>query len=361
MVASKQNTTRPALPLAHANQFLQLQAGPPPSVKFQVITRESQDIVVGRVKIETPGSHAFILRRFDTGALSLKTMFRAAFPEASEDAEKSETAYIKNAYEPPGTNGAPSGRLRLAGTWITPQCAEAIAPEYNLREWISALIHADPDLTAVYRRSSRPSNADSPSQTAVESPPPTSRHADTATSGVPNKRQRISSPAQHQPAPSSATTRRVKSPAATPARPTRATRNTPSRSMPARATRASLAATTFQPLTYNDTQDEVELEIGGQDPEDGLAEGKAIFDEVAASYVPSSVNTARKRTAAEPDEIPMPTMLNLDGPGLQVARPIASNNRINFELNAEQKALAWGTLAFAFGMGLTSFVLPMFS
>jgi len=313
-------------------------------------------------------------------------MFRAAFPDAPEEAEKTEALYVKNAFEAPGTSGAPSGRLRLAGTWITPQCAESIAADYNLKDMISALIKAKPDPGAIYRRSTKPSSGDSPSATAVGSPPPATttaaRRSDAAPSpaGAVNKRQRVSSPHQDPPATAAALlnsrqSNRLKSPVrATPPRtsprvsgrtPARAT---PTRSTPARASRGSLGAT-VTPMVLDEDE---EPEIGGQDADEGLAEGKAIFDEVAASYnvPPSAVKSARKRSAPEQssdEPAPaLPILPNLDGPGLQVARPIASNRRINFELNAEQKALAWGTLAFAFGMGVTCvffsfFPIPVFA
>lgn len=289
-------------------------------------------------------------------------MFRAAFPTVEEEVEKAEASYVKNAFEPPGTSGLASGRLRLAGTWITPGCAEVIAPDYRLAEQVAALVKARPDPGTVYRKSTRPagqrSDGDSPSSnTAVGSPPPASRRAEAG----PNKRQRVASPAvASAPAagsPAPRTSARLKSPAAARAVTPRSSRAraTPTRSTPARKSRASAAAA-VQPMAVEEDEDE-EPEIGGEDADEGLAEGKAIYDQVASSFANGASLTAstRKRTAADKiAEEAVPTMMNLDGPGLQVApRPIASNSRLNIELSAEQKALAWGTLAFAFGMGVT--------
>jgi hypothetical protein len=39
-------------------------------------------------------SHAFILRRYDTDAISLTTMYKVAFPGASEDDEKREMDWV---------------------------------------------------------------------------------------------------------------------------------------------------------------------------------------------------------------------------------------------------------------------------
>jgi hypothetical protein len=107
------------------------------AVKFQVITRgDSEEIVVGRLKIPTVSlvvskkrdlhastrgilfsntsciqpneGHAFILRRFDTGAISVSTMIRAAFPTLSDDLEKKETTW-----GPRLTVPAPTGRAHV--------------------------------------------------------------------------------------------------------------------------------------------------------------------------------------------------------------------------------------------------------
>lgn len=65
-------------------------------VKFQTIVREGKEIVVGRIKVPTPGSssHAFILRRYDTQAISLTTMYKVAFPEAPDEDEKREMDWV---------------------------------------------------------------------------------------------------------------------------------------------------------------------------------------------------------------------------------------------------------------------------
>jgi hypothetical protein len=78
-------------------------------VKFQTIVRDGREIVVGRIKVPTvsvdpssdtdtqPGTHthAFVLRRYDTNAISLTTMFKVAFPGATEVEETREMEWVR--------------------------------------------------------------------------------------------------------------------------------------------------------------------------------------------------------------------------------------------------------------------------
>ncbi|KZW02808.1 hypothetical protein EXIGLDRAFT_730920 [Exidia glandulosa HHB12029] len=353
MVAPKQTASsgRPPLPQKSANPWLvTTAASTQPVVKFQIITREQQDITVGRVKVFTPnGKHAFILRRFDTGAISLTTMFRAAFPDVDEELEKAESAWVKATYEAPGTNNTLSGRLRLAGTWITPKAALDLAPDYHLQHIIPALISATAEAEGSYRRSTK---GDSPvaAKTRQEVVSPT----------APNKRARQSSPQVASATTATRASTRIKSPArATPPRSARATRATPTRATPGRASRASLAATAHSMVVE---EDDDAPDVPGPDPELDIAESKALVQEIMAQHGGrggQNDNTLKRSAAELRAGENAPVLMNLDGPGLQVGRPIAGNRRLNIELNPEQKALAWGTLAFAFGMGVTSFILPM--
>lgn len=134
-----------------------------------------------------PSGHAFILRRLDTGAISLTTMFRTAFPTAPEDIERKEAAWVKATYDTAGANK--SGKARFAGTWVTPEVAVEISKEYNLELVIAPLAEAQPDPTLVYRKSQKTQQP-----TPVASPT-------TQTAGVPRdaappaKRRREASPA----------------------------------------------------------------------------------------------------------------------------------------------------------------------
>ncbi len=44
-----------------------------------------------------PHEHAFILRRYDTGAISVTTMYKAAFPDASPEEEEREMKWVSPA------------------------------------------------------------------------------------------------------------------------------------------------------------------------------------------------------------------------------------------------------------------------
>lgn len=267
-------------------------------------------------------------------------MFRAAFPGADEEHEKLEANWVKANFEAPGTNGVASGRLRLAGTWITPKAALDIAPDYHLQHIIPALISAKLEDKDGVRRSTKGGDSPLSAKTAV------ARQEPPASPNAPNKRARQSSP-QAAPAPALApatpatrVSTRIKSPArATPPRSTRATRATPTRATPGRTTRPSVTA--FSLATAEDDAPEVP----GPDPEEDIAESKALVQEIMAKHggrTPATGNVLKRSAAEQRASELVPALMNLDGPGLQVARPIAGNRRLNIELNPEQKALAWG-------------------
>lgn len=46
--------------------------------------------------LPAPNEHAFILRRYDTGAISVTTMFKAAFPGATEEEEEREMRWVSH-------------------------------------------------------------------------------------------------------------------------------------------------------------------------------------------------------------------------------------------------------------------------
>ena len=179
--------------------------------------------------------HAFILRRFDTGAVSLTTMFRAAFPNASDSEEKMEVAWVKDTYDLSGNNGSTRDAhiTRLAGVWVGPSVALELGHAYMLGRLIEAVVEATPDPNGNYRRSGKsaanngPATAPAPATVnaqAVLSPPsivskPSSAvkslptPSPTSTVNPPTKRRKESSPSvepqsvvkppsKHSPAPS---------------------------------------------------------------------------------------------------------------------------------------------------------------
>jgi hypothetical protein len=160
--------------------------------------------------------HAFILRRFDTGAVSLTTMFRAAFPNASDSEEKLEVAWVKDTYDLSGNNGSTrdSHITRLAGVWVGPAVALELGYAYMLGRLIEAVVEATPDPNGNYRRSGKSAAINAPTiapatvnaqavvaplppsivskpSTAVKSLPTPSP---TATANPPPKRRKESSP-----------------------------------------------------------------------------------------------------------------------------------------------------------------------
>lgn len=160
--------------------------------------------------------HAFILRRFDTGAVSLTTMFRAAFPNASDSEEKLEVAWVKDTYDLSGNNGSTrdSHITRLAGVWVGPAVALELGHAYMLGRLIEAVVEATPDPNGNYRRSGKSAATNAPAiapatvnTQAVAAPLPPSivskpssavkslpTPSPTATANPPTKRRKESSP-----------------------------------------------------------------------------------------------------------------------------------------------------------------------
>ncbi|GMK56997.1 hypothetical protein CspeluHIS016_0308370 [Cutaneotrichosporon spelunceum] len=155
-----QSVNRPRLPEERRNVNLHRLPEDATIVKFQTIVREGKEIIIGRIKVQTPvttgTAHAFILRRYDTDAVSLTTMFKVAFPGSSEEEEKREMDWIRSSYDTTGTNGSRDcDTVRLAGQWVSRHLAIHLAPAYNLSELVMALCKAAPDPNVSYRKSQR--------------------------------------------------------------------------------------------------------------------------------------------------------------------------------------------------------------
>lgn len=68
--------------------------------------------------LPAPLEHAFILRRYDTGAISVTTMYKAAFPSATQEDEDREMKWIKSSFDMSGMNGSRTcAAVKLAGNW----------------------------------------------------------------------------------------------------------------------------------------------------------------------------------------------------------------------------------------------------
>ncbi|EMD34056.1 hypothetical protein CERSUDRAFT_117564 [Gelatoporia subvermispora B] len=398
---------RPKLPVEHANAHIkQMDLSKPLPVKFQEIVRDGQGTVVGRIKIPTPTGHAFILRRLDTGAISLTTMFRAAFPTASEEAERNEANWVKASFDVTGANK--SGKARFAGTWVNPEVALEIAESYALSEIIPNLVSATPDPNVVYRRSSR---TQAGMQTPTASPatrPPMSSPIDVGP--TPAKRRREASPvpsalATHgsvagsdvgSPPPSPAPRRsaRLKSPVPTPnitivqKTSTKVTRTTQPGALTSGGSddtavdeEATEVAKVAEPNMQEDVREQQEL-IARLKAERAQKEAKeAAEKEVAAAkeaaeqqteeqempvtvdeetFAPEEVPETRsqkRQREEEPAEYQFNFKETKEAPVEE--RAIATNRKVGRlqQIPPERKSLAWGALAFAAGLGAMS-LLP---
>ncbi|GHJ89909.1 hypothetical protein NliqN6_6311 [Naganishia liquefaciens] len=176
---------RPALPLRARNVWLSEGTSPTAMdpdalvVKFQTIVRDGKEIIVGRLKVPTrlpaPLEHAFILRRYDTGAISVTTMYKAAFPSATAEDEEREMKWIKSSFDMSGMNGSRTcNAVKLAGNWAPLNLARHLAPAYKLEAWVEAMCTARPEVGVAYRKSQRSQRAAeeaSKPNVAVANPP----------------------------------------------------------------------------------------------------------------------------------------------------------------------------------------------
>ncbi|KAI0775181.1 hypothetical protein BD413DRAFT_471506 [Trametes elegans] len=396
----KPGIPRPPLPHDHANPHIRhLDASKPPAVKFQEIVRDGQSTIVGRIKIPTPNGHAFILRRLDTGAISLTTMFRAAFPTASDEAEKGETNWVKMSFDTSGANK--SGKARFAGTWVTPDVALYVAENYSLGAIIPALAAAVPDPNTTFRRAR---NAQQPTPTAspVAEPGP-----------APAKRRREASPASLAPAtnhahaaqtasesvaapispppsrvassPAPRRSARLKSPSApgTPTQPLAAPKTPRTR----RAAREAMPTPAGSDETAVDEENAEAAKVAEPNMHEDIKEQKELIaklkadreaakarkqqeeeEEVAPSPSQQATEDALTPTEEEPSGVKRPReeekqelRFSFKEPGQSEEvgeRAIVSNSRVRLlsQLPPERKSLAWGALAFAAGLGAISFL-----
>ncbi|BEI81146.1 hypothetical protein CcaverHIS002_0203060 [Cutaneotrichosporon cavernicola] len=160
LTPTPQSVNRPRLPEERRNVNLHRLPDDATIVKFQTIVREDKEIIIGRIKVQTPAAtgtaHAFILRRYDTDAVSLTTMFKVAFPASTDEEEKREMDWVRSSYDTTGTNGSRDcDTVRLAGQWVSRHLAIHLAPAYNLSELVMALCKAAPDPNVSYRKSQR--------------------------------------------------------------------------------------------------------------------------------------------------------------------------------------------------------------
>ncbi|KAF9048726.1 hypothetical protein BJ165DRAFT_1462165 [Panaeolus papilionaceus] len=410
--------SRPTLPLRYANPHIKdhLNASNLPPVKYQILNCQGKDILVGRLKIETPeNGHAFILRRFDTGAVSLTTMYRAAFPLASDTEEKAEIQWVKETFELAGNNGSSKEPhiTRLAGTWVSPATALQLGKEYALGELINVVVEAQPDPTGSYRRSGKSANSTTtytgpiatpyivpkaeevapPVNTVVSKPPsrtspvkPPSSAAKTLPTPSPtspskppvSKRRRESSPAP--------TSESSKPPSRASPAPVRRSARTKSPAPPKSV--APLSSLTKTPRTTRSSKKEVitatpggsELTIVEEEHQiieegmmgtlrdEDIKEQQTLIQHLKAKResakqelvkemeVEESSNSQKKRDREEEEA---PLQFQFKEPEVE-ERAIATNRRVGrFHMEPRTKSFAWGVAAFAIGMGAVTY-LPNF-
>lgn len=323
-----------------------------------------------------PAGHAFILRRLDTGAISLTTMFRTAFPTAPEDVERKEAAWVKSTFDTAGANK--SGKARFAGTWVTPDVALAIAKDYGLELVIAPLTEASPDPNMVYRKSQKtlqqqPTPVASPVAHTTGTPrdavPPAKRrreaspasttlvNAPTEAGATPARQVRAT---QRREVASSSSRRstRVKSPVATTPAMTAKSPKTPKT---VKAVHEHLVSNTTNPdETVVEEEDSEVIKVAQPNIEEDIREQRELLERLkaqrsaaeAALLLVDEASTVSLTQKREREEENPEYKLNIKEPENE-ERAVASNGRIRVlaQMPPERKSLAWGTLLFAVGMG----------
>ncbi|GAA5826657.1 hypothetical protein JCM3770_007099 [Rhodotorula araucariae] len=160
-------------------------------------------ITIARVKCPVPkGVPGHIIKRFDTDAVSASSLFRAAFPLASEVEEATEMRWVstgsRGMYGDTKLAGSEHDESKkLSGTWIPSQHAATLAREYGIARYAVELIEfAEPTSPAPEGGDEEQATPGSVAETD-DSPAARSPRA---------KRARVSSPLANKGASFSATT-----------------------------------------------------------------------------------------------------------------------------------------------------------
>ena len=305
-------------------------------------------------------------------------MFRAAFPNATDDMERAEANWVKNNFDIAGANK--SGKARFAGTWVTPEVALTIADSYQLAPVITPLVLTNPDPNAVYRKSTKqgPETPGGTPGTAVSASP---------TKEPATKRRREASPSPTKgAAQATPTSQRATSPRlAAQSTPTRRSARLRSPAPPPMA-----ALTAKSPKTPRTKQ----IQEQARAPDESVGEDEII--EISKAAMPSMEEDVReqrelierlKAQKATQAKVPVRDVgiggeatlvlaestitatsaasskrlreeesveirLNIKEPETE-ERALVSNSRIRSlrDMPPERKSLAWGALFFAAGMG----------
>ncbi|KAF9046955.1 hypothetical protein BDZ89DRAFT_1181177 [Hymenopellis radicata] len=333
---------RPPLPTAlnpHLNVILNTEV---PQVKYQILTCQGQDILVGRMKISTPtqtSGHAFILRRYDTGAVSATTMFRAA---------EGELQWIKDTYDLTGNNGS----SRDTDTNL----ALELAGHYALGRLMDEVVAATPNPNGNYRRSGKSggatatpkgSEANLTATTPLKPVSPNKSRTSPVDEPPTKRRKPVASPATRSPSPA------YRSSPPAPRRSTRA------KSPSFRAAAAELPKSSRTPR--KSTQKVVHSELYSQD----IAEQKDLINGLKAQREVASAEEENidmeypsKNKRSREDEKPLKFEPKPQAPE---SRVIATNRRVSrFHLEPKTKSVAWGVAAFVFGAGAVTLLPNLF-
>lgn len=321
-------------------------------MKYQLLDRDGQQVLVGRMKIPTPGGHAFILRRFDTNAISLTTMYRAAFPGASEQEERKEMTWVKDNHELLGNNGSTKEPhiIRLAGTWVHPELALQFADTYALGDIITLMAKAEPDPKAAYRKSSKattPKGKDSNASMSLPTPSPTLATPSAA------KRRKESSPAPAaeavSPPPRRSTRMRSLPPVSVPvsfvplASPKQSAKKT-------RRVVASSAGGSDETVVDDDAEIAA---MAGPDMSQDIAEQQELIKHLKAQRDTMSTGDEDGKSKRSREDEEAPLQFEFKEPEVG-QRTIVTNKRVWME--PRTKSVAWGVAAFAVGLGAVTFL-----
>lgn len=310
-------------------------------------------------------------------------MFRAAFPSATDEAERAESLWIKASYNTAGTNK--SGNARFAGTWVPPDVAHMLADSYFLAPIITPLTIAQPDPNVVYRKGQKGTQQPTPVATPTAHTP--ASPAQSITETPPVKRRREGSPAtparSQIPTATQSTPRRGATPqrlSATPGSPRRSTRlASPAPTLPTNIVSSATKVTrvlheSVGPFGSDETiveEDTTEIhKVAEQNMEEDIREQKELINRLKAEKAELAAREAVKKARASTEErstaesagaAPVkraredeaaPLTLDIKEPEAG-ERAIASNRRVRLlgNMRPEQKSLAWGAFLFAAGMG----------
>lgn len=323
-----------------------------------------------------PAGHAFILRRLDTGAISLTTMFRAAFPTASDESERIEANWVKANFD--NSAGSRSGKARFAGTWVSNEVAIGIASDYSLADIISPLTDAKPDPNTEYRKSSRALQQQTPDK---DIPVPKQLPTPSPSMSTPNppKRRREASPAATK-SPSVAASSPIKSPLG-PVSARRSQRTTSPAPLPNAKLGSSKVASPVKtpkvirspvrirrmevvtPAGSDETAVEDDIpDVPGPDANEDIREQKEMIEAFKAQRGAKSRDQAADDRDDGMNEGPEKKReREVENPSLEFdfkepeteERKIATNRRVSRlpEMTPERRSFAWGIAAFAAAVG----------